>query len=534
MASPLSPRLPASSARQLRACQFPNSGAIPGQYERPTADGLLTMDTKIRSTRRFLLAVSLGVFASFVFSCSSHLPKATSRRSVLASAAVAGGFSDSSQSRGNQSITWNDISPVRARIEAEGISEASFQAHVDRIREANAKRVHEGDLDHLVFYLLQSTRFTKLPPIEPALSAKALVDGLTEQERTAFLRNGTAPTSRVAQDVRSRASALARALEAPGKDARLLYFRDVASASFPSARQRDAGLVREYLRAMRFVYEKEFVAQKSANPSTNVAELYRSRGLSTDTAVEAGYMVYLGLGIIKSLDPAALIRRVLIVGPGLDLAPRTALHEESPPQSYQPWAVIDALLSLGLARAADLTVVGADINPRVVNHLRRAAAEPPVLTLASEIRESDTVSLTADYRDYFSALGRAIGKEEPSGATRDRLVKKVQVSASAARALTAASLDVVTERLDAEPFDLVIATNILPYFDDAQLTMALTNVSRMLRPGGVFLHNESRALVGDVTDALGLTFQQSRHAAIATVRGARPLGDSVWIHRKRP
>jgi hypothetical protein len=244
--------------------------------------------------------------------------------------------------------------------------------------------------------------------------------------------------------------------------------------------------------------------------------------------------VYLGLGIVKSLEPDAQIRRVLIVGPGLDLAPRTALHEESPPQSYQPWAVIDALLSLGLARAADLTVVGADINPRVVNHLRRAAAEPPLLTLASEIRESDIVSLTADYRDYFGALGRAIGKEEPPGATRDRLLKTVQVSAPAARVLSAAPLDIVTERLDTEPFDLAIATNILPYFDDAELAMALTNVSLMLRPGGVFLHNESRALVGDVTDALGLKFQHSRHAAIATVRGARPLGDSVWIHRKLP
>ena len=42
---------------------------------------------------------------------------------------------------------------------------------------------------------------------------------------------------------------------------------------------------------MRFVYQKEFVAQRAARPADAVADLYRSRGLSTDTAVEAGYLV---------------------------------------------------------------------------------------------------------------------------------------------------------------------------------------------------------------------------------------------------
>ena len=87
---------------------------------------------------------------------------------------------------------------------------------------------------------------------------------------------------------------------------------------------------------MRFVYRKEFVAARTARPDEAVADLYRARGLSTDTEVEAGYLVYLGLGIVKALGPERHVRRVLIVGPGLDLAPRTALVEAVPPQSYQP------------------------------------------------------------------------------------------------------------------------------------------------------------------------------------------------------
>jgi SAM-dependent methyltransferase len=432
-----------------------------------------------------------------------------------------------------RALTWDDLSPVRALLEARGVSAASFPSYLGAIRKTNAKRVREGDLDHVVFYMLQSRRFTSLPSIEPALSAKALFDALDEQQRTTFLERATAPSLRVPPGVQARAAALVRAFDSPAKDKRLLYFREFVESTMPP-RERQAALIREYIRAMRFVYEKEFVAQKSTTAAAQVAELYRSRGLSTDTAVEAGYLVYLGLGILKSLDPQRQIRRVLIVGPGLDLAPRTALHEEGAPQSYQPWAVIDALLSLGLARTEDLTVVGADINPRVVTHLRRAAAEPPLLTLASEIRETSTVTLAPDYREYFKDLGHAIGKADTPDAERNRLVKSVQVNASAARALEATQLDIVTDRLDTDPFDLVIATNILPYFDDPQLTMVLTNVARMLRHGGVFLHNEPRPLVGDVTDALGLKFEQSRQATIATVQGAPPLGDSVWIHRKLP
>jgi SAM-dependent methyltransferase len=434
--------------------------------------------------------------------------------------------------RATVSVTWADLAPFHSRLEARGISEASFPSYVERIRKTNAQRVREGDLDHLVFYMLQSRRFTSLPPIEPALSSKTLFDALDDRQRTTFLRESTAPSPLVPTDVQARAAALIRALDSPGTDERLVYFREVAQTSFPIRRERLAALIREYIRAMRFVYEKEFVAQKSASPAAEVAALYRSRGLSTDTAVEAGYLVYQGLGIVKSLAAERQIRRVLIVGPGLDLAPRTALHEEGPPQSYQPWAVIDALVSLGLARLDDLTVIGADINPRVVGHIRRAAAHPPLLTLTSEIRETAGVTLTADYRDYFKALGQGIGTVSQTTTASDRLVKTVRVNEAAARALSASTVDIVTERLDTEPFDVAIATNILPYFDEVQLTLALANVAAMLRPGGVLLHNESRPLVGEVTETLGVRFEQSRHATIASVRGAPPLGDSVWVHRK--
>lgn len=415
-------------------------------------------------------------------------------------------------------ITWEDTAPLRARLEASGVTASAFPSFVERIHQDNATRVREGDLDHLVFFLLQSTRFTPLPAIEPAISAKAFVE---------------AADPHMAAEVRARTTALIRALSSTSRDPRLAYFRELVTATFPNPAEREAGLQREYARVMKFLYEKEFVAQR-AGPEA-VAGLYRARGLSTDTAVEAGYVVYLGLGVAKALRPGHRIRRVLIVGPGLDLAPRTGLLETGPPESYQPWAVMDALIGLGLSRADDLEVVGADINARVVQHLRRARNTPPTLTLLSGIGESATVSMADDYRDYFTNLGRAIGT--PRGhVDKDRaghLRKTVVVGTPAARALRAETLDIVTHSLDGPPFDLVVATNILPYFDDTGLMLALTNISRMLAPGGVFLHNEARPLMLDVTAALGMPVEQSRHAIIASVKGGpAPLFDSVWVHRK--
>jgi len=434
-----------------------------------------------------------------------------------------------------RSVTWADLQPsVHARLAASGVSSSSFPAFLDRLNRTHADRIREGDLDHFVFYLLQSTHFTRHPALEPALSARAFVEGLPAAERAAYLDEGRADVARVAADVRTRTRDLLRLLDSHDADPRIVYFRQLAAAVLPRGAAREAAVLREYLRAMRFLYQKEFVAQRAPDAADAVAALYRSRGLSTDTAIEAGYVVYLGLGVVKALEPERRMRRVLIVGPGLDLAPRTGLIDDGPPESYQPWAVIDALASLGLAGLGDLEVVGADINPRVVDRLRAGRASPPSLRLESGLRETPQLTLERDYRDYFAQLGNAIGASRPPVAEREgRLVKAVRVTPSAAHVLSAEPLDVVTERLTGAPFDLAIATNILPYFDDTELALALSNISAMLAPGGVLLHNDLRPSFRDVAAAAGLPLEQSRQAPIARVPGAPPLADTIFLHRRR-
>lgn len=436
---------------------------------------------------------------------------------AAALAVLLAAFPSAQQRSVARSMTWHDAAPVHGRLAASGIRAASFPAFITRIQRTNARRVQEGDLDHLIFYVLQSTTFTGRPPIEPALSAKAHAEG-----------------GEIPEAVRRRAKDFLQAIDGLGRgDARRAYFRRLSADAFPDRNTREAALLREYVRVMKFVYEKEFVAQRAPNRQVAVAELYRTRGLSTDTAVEAGFLVSEGLAVLRALDPAFRIRRVLIVGPGLDIAPRTGLIDARDPESYQPWMVIDALVALGLSRLDALDVVCADINPRVVRHLRDARRRPPALTLASEIRESGEVMLSDQFRAYFAAAGGSIGRLDAAPSMPGRAAKVVRVSPSAARAVTAETLDIVTERLAPADFDLVIATNILPYFDDVELALAMTNIAAMLAPGGVFLHNEPRPIMEDLSGAVKLPLEQARQAIVANVTGAPPLVDSVFLHRRR-
>jgi chemotaxis methyl-accepting protein methylase len=54
------------------------------------------------------------------------------------------------------------------------------------------------------------------------------------------------------------------------------------------------------------------------------------------------------------------------------------------------------------------------------------------------------------------------------------------------------NLNVVLERLilpEDERFDLIVATNVLVYYDVFEQALAVANVAAMLRPGGVFVTN---------------------------------------------
>jgi chemotaxis methyl-accepting protein methylase len=71
-------------------------------------------------------------------------------------------------------------------------------------------------------------------------------------------------------------------------------------------------------------------------------------------------------------------------------------------------------------------------------------------------------------------------------------LKAVAVTPDRAARLTAMDLNIVAQTADlpdSERFDLVVATNILVYYDHFQQALAMTNVARMMKPGGIFVSN---------------------------------------------
>jgi SAM-dependent methyltransferase len=228
--------------------------------------------------------------------------------------------------------------------------------------------------------------------------------------------------------------------------------------------------------------------------------LFRDRGIALDTSLRPAFALDEALrdALERGLLTAGSVRRVAVVGPGLDFVEKAEGQDFYPPQSMQALALADSLVRLGLSRTGSLSITAFDISPRVVDHLARArtraaAGEGYVLQLP---RPSE--GWAAPFVACWQRLGDAVAdpvdavKAPPSaGALQTRAVRVKPEVAAAVRPI---DLNVVYQRLDLPPgerFDLVVATNILVYYDTFEQCLALANVARMTAVGGLFLSNNA-------------------------------------------
>ena len=358
-----------------------------------------------------------------------------------------------------------------------------------RSREIRA-RLDRGDEDSIVNLLLFGTTFTRRPR---APNDSATVGG----------------ARRAADIVRGRTNDLIAGIAAPGGNERLLFVRGLVERrgidpSTPSGREqariyftdllaRVAGEVDGYARAIQSVRSKpdgpEFAVRSS---------LYRARGLSSDTSIRPDFAIDQALDALASRGMLGKesVRRVGVIGPGLDFTDKAEGYDFYPPQTTQPFSVINSLRRLGLAKADDLRLTTLDLSPRVNLHLqsarRRASmGDPYVVVLPRERDGGWRTSLLGFWKTFGSRIGaETTGVPSPPDGVD---VRAVGVRAEVVSSIDARDVNIVLERLaplaDDERFDLIIATNVLVYYNVFEQSLALANVASMLRPGGFLLSN---------------------------------------------
>ena len=383
--------------------------------------------------------------------------------------------------------------------------EAAWPGWIERHDREVRARLEQGDEDTIVNWMLFGTSFTSRP--RAVLGA---VESQTPGDRQLVLR-------RTVELISARLEDLLKALVTPGTDERRLFARAfLQGKGLRFATNADQDAVRNYLIAavMRVASEQEQIDQELGATSGGDAvtefakrsQLFRTRGLSLDTSLLPNYSIEQALAAMKArgLLKAGAVRRVAIVGPGLDFADKDVGFDIYPQQTIQPFAVLDSLKRLGLTPSpGDPEIVLLDISPRIIDHVTRArarAARNIGYTLNLPLPRS--TSWLPEVRTYWQTLGDQIGMptqaQTPKAIAELAELRAVRARPSSVQRMSVLDVNIVTQRLE-EAFDLVIATNVFIYYDVLEQALAMSNVEAMLKPGAFLLANVAAPNLTSVT-----------------------------------
>jgi hypothetical protein len=370
-------------------------------------------------------------------------------------------------------------------------------------------RLLRGDEDSIINLLFFGTRFTHAPRVT-ASNLERLGDSAATAPPGADARGEVA-----APWIAQRLDDLVRASAAPGQDDRLRFVRSVLEKrGISPITPQGAAQARAYLLENLSRVSKEQQSYRQAIDAAHAlgdateefiqrSTMFHDRGLSLDTSLLPNMAIERSLAEFKKrgwLAPGS-VRRVAVIGPGLDFTDKSEGFDFYPLQTIQPFALMDSLLRLGLvSRAAvgNLQVFTFDLSPRINDHIARArdrARRGMGYTL--ELPRSKDAPWKPESVAYWERFGDQIGNPVPAAAAPPEAgktaIRAIQVSANFVSLLHPLDLNIVLERYvlphSAFGFDLIIATNILVYYDTFEQSLALQNIAAMLRPGGFLLTN---------------------------------------------
>ena len=376
-----------------------------------------------------------------------------------------------------------DLLPAQLRALTPAERQAVWPDWVSK-RDAEIRaRLAAGDEDSVVTFLLFGVSFTSQPRYSFATAVSARAPEAVAADPT----------------VQRRITDLVAGLASPGANERLQFARRVIERhgidpTTAAGKQQAERILRDALKRMLADYDTYF---RDTSPG---ATLFRNRGLSSDTSIYAAFAVDAALKDIAAMGTLrpGTVRRVAVIGPGLDFTDKQEGYDFYPLQTIQPFAVIDSLRARNLAAARDLQMITYDLNPRVNDHIeaaRRRAQRGTAYTV--QLPRDAAQRWERDLLSYWTRAGERIGETvqpiAPPPAAGRVDVRAVRIRPDVVQAITPRDLDIILQRPDplpeSERFDLVIATNILIYYDVFEQSLALANITRMLRPGGLLLTN---------------------------------------------
>ena len=244
---------------------------------------------------------------------------------------------------------------------------------------------------------------------------------------------------------------------------------------------------------------------------------------------------------IAAISRVVLSGRVAVVGPGLDFVDKAQGYDFHPVQMIQPFALADSLRRLGVAERPAVTAL--DISPRVIAHLRdaRQRASRRETYRLNLLLEQDSAGSRRDpalvkfWRRFGDHIGTGTAGEIPAGSAGDVRARAVDLRPEAVLDVSGVELNIVLERLaNAEVmnrFDLVVATNVLIYYDSFEQALAVSNIASMLRGGGLLMTNQPVP----VPTACGLSpvlIMSVGFDRVESETGSHERGDSIFVYRK--
>ena len=384
---------------------------------------------------------------------------------------------------------------------------------------ATRARLDDGEADSVVHLLLFGSSFTARPRPTPRIVAAL----------------ATNPAQAVAA-LGGRLDDFIAAVRTPRGNTRMDLVRAVLARA--NVGVEDPVSLRHYLERRLATIGQSGADRLATLATPGTGAVFAARGLSTDTTLAVDYGVERALGQITGTGLVATnsVRRIAIVGPGLDFVDKQSGYDFYPEQTIQPFALLDSLRRTGLAHEAGVRVLTFDLSARVNAHLERArerarTGTPYRVVLPRSLERP----VPGDFVTFWTRFGDRVGAPAtppavPPGAGRVA-VRAVDVAADVVLAVEPRDLNVVLQRPANEPaVDLVIATNVLLYYGVFEQALALNNIASLLRPGGLLLTNTQLVEIPGVP----MTLAGSTDVVYASLPGLGDVGDRLFWYRRTP